>query len=103
VGLNSDSSVKGLKGESRPVQCEEDRAIILSSLGSVQYVVLFSEDTPENLIKAVKPDVLVKGGDWAIDKIVGADFVQSRGGEVRSLPFVDGRSSSNLIDKLKSL
>ena len=100
VGLNSDDSVKRLKGETRPVQCEEDRAEILSSLEAVDYVTIFSEDTPKQLIEEVAPDVLVKGGDWSIDKIVGSDFVLARGGEVKSLSFVQGRSTSSIIDQV---
>lgn len=103
VGLNSDSSVSKLKGPTRPVQCEEDRAIILSALGCVDYVVLFSDDTPEKLIKSVSPNVLVKGGDWPVEKIVGADHVLSGGGQVRSLPFVNGKSSTGIIEKVKRL
>ncbi len=103
VGLNADASVKKLKGESRPVQTEEDRAKILSALASVDYVTIFSEDTPKDLIEGIKPDVLVKGGDWPVDKIVGADFVKANGGTVKTLSFVNGKSSSSLIERLKSL
>lgn len=103
VGLNSDESVKTLKGPTRPIQCEEDRAKILSALSSVNYVVVFGEDTPQTLIEKVEPDILVKGGDWPVDKIVGAQFVKSRGGTIKSLPFVNGKSSSSLIEKVKKL
>ena len=103
VGLNSDSSVRDLKGPERPLQSEDERAEILSQLKSVDYVVLFSEPTPKTLIESVEPDVLVKGGDWAIKDIVGSDFVLERGGEVKSLQFVPGRSTSNLVDKIKKL
>jgi rfaE bifunctional protein nucleotidyltransferase chain/domain len=99
VGVNSDDSVKRLKGPTRPVQNETDRAEILAALGSVDFTVIFSEDTPAKLIEAVRPAVLVKGGDWKIDQIVGAPFVQSYGGEVHSLQFVDGKSTSKLIEK----
>lgn len=102
VGLNSDSSVAALKGSDRPVQCEEDRAEILLSLSAVDYVVLFSQPTPIDLIKAIQPDVLVKGGDWKIEQIVGSEFVIGRGGEVKSLSFVQGRSSSSIIGKIIS-
>jgi D-glycero-beta-D-manno-heptose 1-phosphate adenylyltransferase len=102
VGVNSDSSVKKLKGPSRPVQTENDRAEILAALESVNFTAIFKEDTPLNLIKVVKPDVLVKGGDWKIDSIVGADFVQSYGGAVKSLQFVEGKSTTNLIKKAQS-
>jgi D-beta-D-heptose 7-phosphate kinase/D-beta-D-heptose 1-phosphate adenosyltransferase len=103
VGLNSDSSVRKLKGEERPIQNEEDRGEILAALSCVDFVTLFTEDTPENLIKKVRPDVLVKGGDWPIEKIVGSQFVLSYGGEVRSLQFVSGRSTTLIVEKLKSL
>lgn len=103
VGLNADASVRKLKGEERPLQNESERGEILAALGAVDYVTLFTEDTPENLIHAVKPDVLVKGGDWPIEKIVGAPFVLKNGGEVKSLQFVNGRSTSALVEKIKKL
>lgn len=103
VGLNADASVKKLKGPTRPIQCEEDRAVILAALECVDYVVLFSEDTPKNLIEKVNPEVLVKGGDWPVDKIVGADYVLAIGGQVKSLPFIEGKSSSSIIEKVKKL
>lgn len=101
VGVNSDASVKRLKGPTRPVQVEADRAEILAALGAVDFTVLFTEDTPENLIKKIRPDILVKGGDWQIDQIVGAPFVMSYGGQVMSLQFVDGKSTTKLIEKAK--
>ncbi|MBR6132997.1 MAG: D-glycero-beta-D-manno-heptose 1-phosphate adenylyltransferase [Bacteroidales bacterium] len=101
VGLNSDASVRRLKGPERPVNDEQSRALLLAALEMVDYVVLFEEDTPYNLILKVKPDLLVKGGDYDIDNIVGADFVRQRGGEVRTIPFVQGFSSSSIIDHLK--
>ena len=101
VGLNSDASVRRLKGPGRPVNDEQSRALLLAALEMVDYVVLFEEDTPYNLILKVKPDLLVKGGDYDIDNIVGADFVRQRGGEVRTIPFVQGFSSSSIIDHLK--
>lgn len=100
VGLNSDQSVKRLKGESRPVQTELDRAEILKGLRCVDEVIIFNEDTPLKLIESIRPDILVKGGDWDVSRIVGADFVMSYGGEVKSLPFHQGRSTSNLIEKI---
>lgn len=100
VGLNSDDSVKRLKGEGRPIRKEMDRAILLASLESISMVVMFDEDTPERLIKMLKPDVLVKGGDYTLPEIVGADFVKSYGGEVVIIPFVKGLSSSNIIEKI---
>lgn len=103
VGVNTDASVRKLKGPERPVNREEDRALQLASLLCVDAVCLFDEDTPKELIEAVEPDVLVKGGDYTLDKIVGADFVQQRGGEIRIIPFVNGYSTTALIDKIKSL
>ncbi len=99
VGVNSDSSVKSLKGPTRPIQNQEDRAEILAALGAVDCVVIFNEETPEKLIELVKPQVLVKGGDWKPQQIVGSRFVQSYGGEVRSLQFVNGKSTTKLIEK----
>ncbi len=101
VGLNSDASVRRLKGESRPVNPEQARAFVLAALEMVDYVCLFEEDTPYELIAAVKPDVLVKGGDYAVDNIVGSDIVKGRNGDVVVLPFVEGFSSSSIIEKLK--
>jgi rfaE bifunctional protein nucleotidyltransferase chain/domain len=103
VGVNSDSSVKGLKGPDRPVQNEMDRAAILAALKAVDAVSVFSEETPLELIKLVNPDVLVKGGDWPVEKIVGRDVVQAGGGVVQSLPFVDGHSTSEILKKIKKL
>ncbi len=102
VGVNSDSSVKLLKGPTRPLQTEADRAEILAALGSVDFTVIFTEDTPKSLIEAVNPDILVKGGDWKIDQIVGSDFVTANGGKVMSLQFVDGKSTTKLIEKAQS-
>lgn len=103
VGLNSDESVKRLKGDSRPVQPESDRAEILSNLKCVDYVALFAEDTPLELIKAVEPDVLVKGGDWSVEKIVGSKEVLARGGEVRSLKFHKGHSTTGILERIIKL
>lgn len=102
VGINSDASVKRLKGPERPIQNENDRAEILTSLNCVTHTVLFSEDTPLELIKLIQPDVLVKGGDWPVEKIVGFDLVLKRGGTVKSLNFIEGRSTSALIAKSRS-
>ncbi|WP_291515583.1 D-glycero-beta-D-manno-heptose 1-phosphate adenylyltransferase [Bdellovibrio sp. ArHS] len=99
VGVNSDASVKKLKGPTRPVQVENDRAEILAALAAVDFTVIFTEETPENLIHKVRPDILVKGGDWKIESIVGAPFVMSYGGKVMSLQFVDGKSTTKLIEK----
>jgi rfaE bifunctional protein nucleotidyltransferase chain/domain len=101
VGVNSNSSVKSLKGPSRPVQTEEDRAEILSALGCVDAVSIFDEETPKSLIYMVKPDFLVKGGDWKKDQIVGSDYVESYGGVIKSLQFIEGRSTTSMIERSK--
>jgi len=97
IGLNSDESVRKIKGDNRPIVSQGERAEILSSIRSVDYVVIFNEPDPYNTIAAIKPDILIKGGDWAIDNIVGRDIVESYGGEVRTIPFVEGFSSSRII------
>lgn len=101
VALNSDASVKRLKGPSRPINSLPDRLEVLAALESVDYVTWFDEDTPLELIRLLKPHVLVKGGDWKIDQIVGAQDVISWGGKVRSLVFVEGRSTTQIIEKAK--
>ncbi len=100
VGLNSDSSVKRLKGESRPINDEQDRKFVLENLKAVDFVEIFEEDTPLDLIKLVCPNTLVKGGDWKPDQIVGSDFVIANGGEVKSLTFIDGKSTTGTIEKI---
>ena len=100
IGLNSDASVRRLKGANRPLNKQADRAVILLALEAVDYVVLFGEDTPEKLIKLIKPDVLAKGADYKISEIVGADFVKSIGGKVRRVPLTKGRSTTKLIKKM---
>ena len=100
VGLNSDDSVRRLKGPTRPINGEKERAFVLAALSCVDYVVVFEEDTPKELIETVQPDVLVKGGDYALDQIVGADFVTRNGGTVTTLPFVEGFSSTRIIEQL---
>lgn len=102
VGLNSDASVKRLKGEERPINNEQDRKFVLENLKSVDFVEIFTEDTPLNLIKAITPNYLVKGGDWTVDQIVGSDHVITNGGEVYSLNFVDGYSTTGIIKKINS-
>lgn len=102
IGVNADASVQRLKGPTRPIQNENDRAEILLNLKSVDMTVIFTEDTPEKIIQEIRPDILVKGGDWSIDKIVGATFVQSYGGKVCSLSFVDGKSTTKIIEKANS-
>ena len=101
IGLNTDASVRRLKGPNRPVNAQDARALVLAALESVDYVVFFDEDTPYNIITQVKPDILVKGGDYQIDNIVGGDFVRSRGGQVLTIPFVDGFSTSNILEQIK--
>jgi D-glycero-beta-D-manno-heptose 1-phosphate adenylyltransferase len=100
IGMNTDASVQRLKGPRRPVVSQDDRAFVLAALRVVDYVCLFDEDTPYNLIKAVVPDVLVKGSDWAIDDIVGKDIVEAAGGKVQTIDFVPNRSSTNIIQKI---
>lgn len=102
IGLNSDDSVKRLKGETRPINSQNDRAVVLSALKSVDYVVYFEEDTPLELISLLKPDILVKGGDYQIDNIVGADIVRSNGGSIVTISFVEGKSTTNIINKMKN-
>jgi rfaE bifunctional protein nucleotidyltransferase chain/domain len=102
VGLNADVSVKRLKGETRPINNEQSRAIVLSALGDVDAVILFTEDTPIHLITALQPDVLIKGGDWEVSTIVGADVVRANGGVVKIIPFLDGHSTTSIIAKSKS-
>ena len=99
VGLNSDSSVHKIKGPTRPVNSELDRATVLASLYFVDYVTIFGDPTPEKLIKKFRPDVLVKGADWKAKDIIGADFVRSRGGRIVRIPFVNGYSTTSLIKK----
>ncbi|CAN5830113.1 hypothetical protein BH23GEM6_BH23GEM6_25420 [soil metagenome] len=101
VGLNSDSSVRRLKGSGRPVNREEDRALVLASLEAVDAVVLFGDDTPIQLIRALLPAVLVKGGDYTIDSIVGAPEVIAAGGEVVVAPLVPGRSTTSILHRAR--
>ena len=103
IGLNSDSSVKLLnKGDNRPIQDEQSRAIILAGLTFVSAVVIFSEETPQKLIETVSPDVLVKGGDYKIEQIAGSDYVLKNSGEVLTIPLVEGYSTSSIEEKIKS-
>jgi rfaE bifunctional protein nucleotidyltransferase chain/domain len=101
VGINSDFSIKKLKGKDRPINIESDRKIILESLKAVDFVFIFEEDTPLNLIKKIKPNILVKGGDYSESDIVGSDFVKNNGGEVKTLSFHYGYSSSKYINQIK--
>jgi len=100
VGLNTDRSVRTIKGEQRPIVSERERAEVLAALAIVDYVVLFDEPDPLRLITALKPDILVKGSDWAKDEIVGRDVVEKGGGKVIRIPLVPGSSSTNLIDRI---
>ena len=103
TALNSDSSVRSLKGEARPIQSQEDRAVILDALESVDLVVIFDQETPAEIIKTLLPDVLVKGGDYTPDTIVGADIVTENGGEIKVIPFRSGYSTSSVIEKIIKL
>lgn len=99
LGLNSDSSVKRLKGESRPINNEKDRAIILSALECVDYIIIFNEDTPLELIKNLKPDILVKGGDYKIENVVGREYAK----ETMIIDFVDGYSTTKIIKNINNI
>lgn len=103
VGLNTDASVQRLKGPERPITNEQDRAFQIASLLCVDAVCMFDEDTPKELIQLIQPDVLVKGGDYTLDKIVGADFVTGHGGRVAIIPFVPGYSTTSIIGRIKEL
>jgi len=100
VGVNSDNSVKRLKGEDRPVNSEQSRALILASLLMVDAVVIFEEDTPQKLIGMIKPDVLIKGGDYTIETMVGADIVLKNGGRIELIPTEEGFSTTGIIEKI---
>ena len=102
IGLNTDDSVRRLgKGEARPYNDQDSRALVLAALRLVDAVVIFEEDTPLELIQAIGPDVLVKGGDWTEDKIVGAEYVRANGGDVRSLALVEGFSTTSLVERIR--
>ena len=101
VGLNSDDSVRRLKGPDRPHNSQDDRAEILASLACVDFVVLFAEDTPHDLVKAVQPDVLVKGEDYREKVVVGSDIVEARGGRVVLVPLLTGRSTTGLVERIR--
>ena len=100
VGLNSDASVKSIKGERRPLVNQDQRAEVLASLACVDYVVVFDEPDPLRLIRAVRPDILVKGADWSEDDIIGADFVKSTGGKILRVDLVSDASTSGIIDRI---
>lgn len=103
VGLNTDASVRRLKGPERPINSEADRAVVLSALRAVDHVILFDDDTPLRLIEAIVPNVLVKGGDYRRDTIVGADVVELHGGQVVTIPLVEGRSTTNVISRARTV
>lgn len=103
TGVNSDKSVKKIKGPARPVLPESDRSELLASLEMVDYVVLFDEPDPYELISAIRPNVLVKGGDWSGEKIVGADLVEEAGGRVVVIPYIKGFSTTEIIERIKNL
>jgi rfaE bifunctional protein nucleotidyltransferase chain/domain len=103
VAINSDRTVQKLKGKGRPILNEQERAEVLSGLESVDCVTVFDEETPRELIAAILPDVLVKGGDWTLDKIIGRDEVEAAGGKVLSLPYVQGQSTSEIIQRILRL
>ncbi len=103
VGLNSDASVRRLKGKTRPINSQKDRREVLSALASVDFVVTFKDDTPLELIKYIRPDILVKGGDWKNKSIIGSDFVESYGGKTLTVPYLSERSTSAIIKKIIGL
>ncbi len=100
VGVNSDESTRRIKGEKRPIVPQNDRIFVLSNLQSVDYVGIFDEDTPYELISTIVPDILVKGADWSIDKVVGKDIVEAAGGRVLTIPFVADRSTTNIVQRI---
>jgi len=103
VGLNSDSSVRKIKGKKRPIQNEKERSLILSAMECVDYITIFKDPTPSSLIKAVKPHILAKGGDWKPSEIAGGSYVKKQGGRVVSVPFVKGYSTSGIIKRIKKI
>lgn len=103
IGINSDESVKKIKQQNRPINKLLDRMIVLDSIKYVDYVVPFNEETPENLIKIIKPDVLTKGGDWNEKDVVGSNFVKSYGGKTVIIPYIKGKSTTNTIKKIRDL
>ncbi len=100
VGLNSDDSVKRIKGDKRPILKQEERALILSNLKPVDYVIFFVEDTPQKLISEIIPDILVKGADWSVEKIIGKEVVEKNGGKVMNIEFVNDQSTSKIIEMI---
>ena len=102
VGMNTDESVRNIKGDKRPILNQDERAFLVSSLKPVDYVILFSEDTPKEIIDEIIPDILVKGADWSIDKIVGRETVEKHGGEIKTIEFVNDQSTSKIIESIKN-
>jgi len=100
VAVNSDASVRTIKGKERPINSENERMETLAALEAVSFVTLFGEPDPHRIISELQPDVLVKGGDWPIDKIIGGDVVQARGGQVVNIPYVEGASTTGIIEKI---
>jgi D-beta-D-heptose 7-phosphate kinase/D-beta-D-heptose 1-phosphate adenosyltransferase len=100
VALNSDRSVRELKGENRPILDQNERSVVMAALACVDYVTIFDDPTPREVVAALLPDVLVKGGDWGVDRIVGREEVEAAGGKVLSLPFVEGCSTSDVIERI---
>ena len=100
IGMNSDKSVRRLKGSGRPVNNQKDRAKVLSALGFVDHVVIFDEDTPEKLVRKLIPNILVKGADWKNKAVAGVDFLKERGGKIVFIPFVDGYSTTSLLKRI---
>ena len=100
VAVNSDLSVKSIKGDKRPIVSQSERAEVVAALEMVDYVIMFDEDTPYNIIKKLQPDVLIKGGDWTIDKIIGRDIVEARGGKVIAIPFIEGASTTGIVERV---
>jgi rfaE bifunctional protein nucleotidyltransferase chain/domain len=102
VGMNTDASVRRIKGEKRPILDQHERAFIISNLKAVDYVAFFDEDTPRRIIDELVPDILVKGADWSIDKIVGREIVEKHGGEVKTIEFVNNQSTSKIIESIRN-
>ena len=103
VAINSDKSVSKIKGKHRPIKDEKNRSHIMAALSMIDMVIIFAEDTPLKLIKEISPDILVKGGDWTVDQIIGSEYVLSKGGKVFSLQFVEGYSTTALEQKIKNI
>lgn len=102
VGMNTDDSVRRIKGDKRPILNQDERAFLISSLKPVDYVTFFNEDTPKEIINEIIPDILVKGADWSKDKIVGRDVVEKNGGAVKTIKFVNDQSTSKIIESIKN-